>query len=61
MACSTSTRSWTDLATSGFDGAVSLEVDLRPSLGHPEKLEATMVGMRERTELALASAGRAAR
>ncbi len=50
-----------DVATSGFEGAVSLEVDLRPSLGHPEKLEATMVGMRERTELALASAGRAAR
>jgi len=50
-----------DLAASGFDGAVSLEVDLRPSLGHPETLAATMVGMRERTELALASAGRAAR
>ena len=50
-----------DVATSGFDGAVSLEVDLRPSLGHPEKLATTMVGMRERTELALAAAGRAAR
>jgi len=50
-----------DLAASGFGGAVSLEVDLRPSLGHPEKLAATMVGMRERTELALTSAGRAAR
>jgi len=50
-----------DVATSGFDGAVSLEVDLRGALGYPEKLAATMVGMRERTELALASAGRAAR
>ncbi len=50
-----------DLAASSFDGAVSLEVDLRPSLGHPHELETTMVGMRERTELALASAGRSAR
>jgi sugar phosphate isomerase/epimerase len=50
-----------DLAASGFDGAVSLEVDLRSSLGHPEELAATMIGMRERTELALASAGRGAR
>ncbi len=49
-----------DLAASGYDGAVSLEVDLRPSLGHPDALEATMVGMRERTELALASAERSA-
>ena len=51
----------TDLATSRFDGAVSLEVDLRRALGHPEELEATMIGMRERTELALSSAGRDAR
>jgi len=50
-----------DLAASEFDGAVSLEVDLRGALGHPEKLEATMVDMRERTELALASSGRSAR
>jgi sugar phosphate isomerase/epimerase len=50
-----------DLAASEFDGAVSLEVDLRPSLGHRHELENTMVGMRERTELALASAGRSAR
>lgn len=50
-----------DLAVSGFDGAVSLEVDLRPALGHADRLASTMVRMRERTELALASAGRAAR
>jgi sugar phosphate isomerase/epimerase len=50
-----------DLALSGFDGAVSLEVDLRPSLGHGDRLAAAMVRMRERTERALASAGRAAR
>jgi sugar phosphate isomerase/epimerase len=50
-----------DLAASAFDGAVSLEVDLRPSLGHPHELGTTMVGMRERTELALASAGHSAR
>ena len=50
-----------DLATSPYDGAVSLEVDLRPSLGHPAQLETTMVRMRERTERALASAGRSAR
>jgi sugar phosphate isomerase/epimerase len=49
-----------DLAGSEYDGAVSLEVDLRPSLGHPDELEATMVDMRERTELALASAERSA-
>jgi sugar phosphate isomerase/epimerase len=50
-----------DLAVSGFDGAVSLEVDLRPALGHRDRLATTMVRMRERTELALAVAGRAAR
>jgi sugar phosphate isomerase/epimerase len=50
-----------DLAVSGFDGAVSLEVDLRPALGHGDRLATTMVRMRERTELALASAGRATR
>jgi len=50
-----------DLALSGFDGAVSLEVDLRPSLGHGDRLATAMVRMRERTELALASAGRTAR
>jgi sugar phosphate isomerase/epimerase len=50
-----------DLAVSEFEGAVSLEVDLRPALGHADRLAATMVRMRERTELALASAGRAAR
>jgi sugar phosphate isomerase/epimerase len=50
-----------DLTVSGFDGAVSLEVDLRPALGHADRLATTMVRMRERTELALASAGRPAR
>jgi sugar phosphate isomerase/epimerase len=50
-----------DLVGSGFEGAVSLEVDLRPALGHADRLAATMVRMRERTELALASVGRAAR
>jgi sugar phosphate isomerase/epimerase len=50
-----------DLSGSAYDGAVSLEVDLRPSLGHDERLAAVMVDMRERTELALASAGRATR
>ena len=50
-----------DLARSAYDGAVSLEVDLRPSLGHTDRLAAVMVGMRERAERALESAGRAAR
>ena len=50
-----------DLAVSGFDGAVSLEVDLRPALGHEDRLATAMVRMRERTELALASAGRPTR
>jgi sugar phosphate isomerase/epimerase len=50
-----------DLVVSGYDGAVSLEVDLRPALGDADRLAATMVRMRERTERALASAARAAR
>ena len=50
-----------DLVRSGYDGAVSLEVDLRPSLGHPDRLATVMVEMRERTERALESAGRATR
>jgi sugar phosphate isomerase/epimerase len=50
-----------DLAGSPYDGAVSLEVDLRPSLGHSERLATVMVDMRERTERALESAGRPAR
>jgi sugar phosphate isomerase/epimerase len=50
-----------DLARSEYDGAVSLEVDLRPSLGHTERLATVMVEMRERTERVLASAGRATR
>jgi sugar phosphate isomerase/epimerase len=50
-----------DLASSAYHGAVSLEVDLRPALGYSERLSTVMVDMRERTELALASADRAAR
>jgi sugar phosphate isomerase/epimerase len=49
-----------DLGASGYDGAVSLEVDLRPDLGHADRVEARMVRMRERTADALASAGRTA-
>ena len=40
---------------------MSLEVDLRPALGHDERLATVMVDMRERTERTLESAGRAAR
>jgi sugar phosphate isomerase/epimerase len=50
-----------DLAGSAYEGAVSLEVDLRPALGHLERLATVMVDMRERTERVLESAGRAAR
>jgi sugar phosphate isomerase/epimerase len=49
-----------DLSRSGYDGAVSLEVDLRPALGDTERLAEVMVAMRERTERVLASAGRSA-
>jgi sugar phosphate isomerase/epimerase len=49
-----------DLGASGYDGAVSLEVDLRPDLCHADRVEARMVRMRERTADALASAGRTA-
>ena len=49
-----------DLGASGYEGAVSLEVDLRPDLGHADRVEASMVRMREDTEAALAAAGRAA-
>lgn len=50
-----------DLVDSDYEGAVSLEVDLRPALGHDERLATVMVDMRERTERALESAGRASR
>lgn len=50
-----------DLAGAGYQGAVSLEVDLRPALGHMERLATVMIDMRERTERVLESAGRAAR
>jgi sugar phosphate isomerase/epimerase len=49
-----------DLAGSTYGGAVSLEVDLRPALGHSDRLATVMVDMRERVELALASVGRTA-
>jgi sugar phosphate isomerase/epimerase len=43
---------------SPYEGAVSLEVDLRPSLGHGSKLADSMVDMRERVEASLAAARR---
>jgi sugar phosphate isomerase/epimerase len=43
-----------DLAASGFDGAVSLEVDLRQYLTNETRLLETMVAMRERVERSLA-------
>jgi sugar phosphate isomerase/epimerase len=49
-----------DLGASGYEGAVSLEVDLRPDLGHADRVEASMVRMREQTQAALAAAGCAA-
>jgi sugar phosphate isomerase/epimerase len=49
-----------DLGSSGYEGAVSLEVDLRPDLGHADRVEATMVRMREQTASGLAAAGRPA-
>ena len=52
------TRVGSQLPASEFEGAVSLEVDLRPSLGDTDALAATMIRMREGTERALASAGR---
>lgn len=50
-----------DLAGSSYDGAVSLEVDLRPSLGHDAKLTEIMIDMREGVEARLSAAGRPAR
>ena len=44
-----------DLATDGYRGAVSLEVDLRTYLTDPARLRAVMVQMRERAERALGS------
>jgi sugar phosphate isomerase/epimerase len=43
-----------ELAFDGYAGAVSLEVDLRRSLGDPGELRRTMVAMRERCESRLA-------
>jgi sugar phosphate isomerase/epimerase len=39
-----------DLADDGYDGAVSLEVDLRTHLTDPVRLREVMVSMRERAE-----------
>src|SRR4026209_303923 len=50
-----------DLAGSDFAGVVSLEVDLRKHFQDRDALATTMIDMRERTERALASAGRTAR
>jgi sugar phosphate isomerase/epimerase len=46
-----------DLAASTYEGAVSLEVDLRPSLGQEERLARVMIDMRERVEAALEASG----
>ena len=43
-----------DLVASGFDGTISLEVDLRRSLTEPTRLRREMVAMRERLERRLA-------
>jgi sugar phosphate isomerase/epimerase len=45
-----------DLSASGFDGSISLEVDLRRVASNPERLREVMVGMRERCEARLAVA-----
>jgi sugar phosphate isomerase/epimerase len=42
-----------DLAADGYDGSVSLEVDLRTHLTDPGRLREVMVSMRERAEEAL--------
>ena len=47
-----------DLAASPYEGAISLEVDLRPSLGHGSKLAESMIDMRERVEATLEAAHR---
>jgi len=44
-----------DLVESGFDGTISLEVDLRRSLTEPTRLRREMTAMRERLEERLAS------
>lgn len=43
-----------DLAASGFDGSISLEIDLRQHLTEPEPLHELLVGMREWVESRLA-------
>jgi sugar phosphate isomerase/epimerase len=44
-----------DLVASGFDGTISLEVDLRRYLTEPVKLHDVLVTMRERVEARLAN------
>lgn len=46
----------TDLTASGYDGAVSLEVDLRRHLTDADRLRGIMVSMRERMETAVSAA-----
>jgi sugar phosphate isomerase/epimerase len=43
-----------DLVASGFEGTISLEIDLRRSLTEPTRLRREMVAMRERLERRLA-------
>jgi sugar phosphate isomerase/epimerase len=45
-----------DLTGAGYDGAVTLEVDLRREAADPHHLREVMVGMRERVEAMLAPA-----
>ncbi|MGZ4150788.1 MAG: sugar phosphate isomerase/epimerase family protein, partial [Actinomycetota bacterium] len=46
-----------DLAASGYDRTISLEVDLRRYLTEPARLREVLVGMRERVEALLEPAG----
>jgi sugar phosphate isomerase/epimerase len=47
-----------DLVASGYDGAVSIEVDLRRFLTEPKRLRGVMEGMRERVEARLTDSTR---
>jgi sugar phosphate isomerase/epimerase len=46
-----------DLATDGYTGAVSLEVDLRAHRGDPDRLREVMVGMRRHCGTLLGNEG----
>ena len=46
-----------DLAASGYEGAVTLEIDLRRYLTDAQRLQAMMVSMREDVERRLAGPG----